>query len=83
MFISENKKPKNLVFYKEGENTQYSSLEELQKNLKGTINKNQIKNITIHWKWKYEINDNENKQDSIDGQAIAKYNFSIYTIGNE
>lgn len=80
-FISKNAKPKNLKFYLKENGEKYNTLEELQKELHGKIDKNQTIRIWIYWQWEYEINQEENKQDTEDGRNIEKYNFEIYTIG--
>ena len=65
--ISKNEKPKNFEF-------------EIEED-KGKLEKNKIKKIRINWKWLYEINEEENIQDTKDGENIDKYNFEICTIG--
>lgn len=82
IFKSQNEKPENLVFYINGENKEFKSLEDLQENLKGEIKAKEEKIIDINWKWKYESSRNGDKQDTEDGIKITKYNFDIYTIGN-
>ena len=65
--ISKNQRPKNFQF-------------EI-KDKKGFLKKDEIKKIRIDWKWAYEINEEENIQDTKDGENIDKYNFEICTIG--
>ena len=65
--LEKNKKPKNFKF-------------EIFEN-KGKLEKGETKNIEIKWKWDYEINEEENKQDTKDGENIEIYNFEICTIG--
>lgn len=65
--LEKNKKPKNLKF-------------EIMEN-KGKLEKGKIKKVEIKWKWDYEINEEENKQDTKDGENIEIHNFEICTIG--
>ena len=78
-FESKNEKPKNLNFNIEGKDKKYSNLEELSKELRGTIQKDTI--ITIQWEWEYEQNEFNNRQDTQDGISLKKYNFTIFVIG--
>ncbi len=80
-FISKNVKPKNLQFYISETGEKYSTLENLQEELKGEIIKNQTIKIRIFWEWKYEVDPKEDEQDTKDGKNIKEYNFEIYTIG--
>lgn len=86
-FISKNNKPKNLKFVAKYENVNISkekdSLEDLENNLVGTLKKDEQKIITINWYWNYEISEEENKQDTYDAENLKKYEFDIYTIGEE
>lgn len=87
-FENETQKPTNLKFVYNG-NT-YDSLEQLQKDLIGTINTNdeeKVKDITIGWNWKYETGSNAQeilKSDMIDtkeAKEIRDYNFDIIVSG--
>ena len=80
-FISLNSKPKNLMFEIEGRNEEYQSLEDLQEDLIGSINENEVKTISINWYWKYDNNSKEDVQDTKDGREIQKYNFEILVSG--
>ena len=80
-FISLNSKPKNLMFEIEGRNEEYQSLEDLQDDLIGSINENEVKTISINWYWKYDNNSKEDVQDTKDGREIQKYNFEILVSG--
>lgn len=80
-FISLNSKPKNLFFEIEGRNEEYQSLEDLQDDLIGSINENEVKTISINWYWKYDNNSKEDVQDTKDGREIQKYNFEILVSG--
>ena len=80
-FKSKNQKPKNLVFKQNGK--EYETLEELGENLKGNLQKDEIRNIVIEWKWEYETNEKQDMQDTKDGEEIKKYNFEIIVKGNE
>jgi len=65
---SKNQKPKNLVYkIKEGE--------------VGSISEGEKKIIHVFWEWKYETSFKENKQDTIDGENLKKYNFEICIFG--
>lgn len=86
---SESEKPLNLKFYINGGKKEYSTLEELQDELVGILEKNIKKVIEIKWEWKYEStiagNSEELRlqdlQDTIDGMKIQKYKFNIYVVG--
>ena len=80
-FASENAKPQNLKFSEGDDGKFYDSLEELGKNLKGTLNSNQEKIIKINWKWEYDVNKRKDIEDTKDGSYIDKYDFKIYVIG--
>lgn len=68
LFIkNKNKAPKNLEFY-------------IQEKT-GTIKKNEIKTIQVIWKWKYEISEEKDIEDTKDGENLEKYNFVIGVIG--
>lgn len=47
----------------------------------GSLEKNKTKKVKVDWEWPYEINEEENIQDTKDGKNIEKYNFEICTIG--
>ncbi len=47
----------------------------------GKIKRNEVKKLEINWEWPYEINEDENKQDTKDGKSIEEYDFEICTIG--
>ena len=51
----------------------------MEKNLQGELLGN--KRISIYWKWEYEGEEEENKQDTKDGQTMIKYQFTIFAIG--
>lgn len=89
-FENETQKPTNLKFVYNG-NT-YNSLEQLQKDLIGTINTNdeeKEKDIIIGWNWKYETGLNAQeilKSDMIDtkeAKEIRDYNFDIIVSGTQ
>ncbi len=50
-------------------------------NKEGSLEKNKVKKVEVNWEWPYEINEEENIQDTKDGKNIEKYNFEICTIG--
>ena len=83
-FLNESEKPQNLVFMYD--DTKYSTIQDLEQDLSGTINaneENKTRTITIDWEWQYETGDNENEiaqNDEIDTQnakQIENYNFDI------
>lgn len=78
-FKSTNEKPENLYFQLEGKDRKYTSLENMEQELKGEFIKN--KRIKIHWKWEYEKDNKQNLQDTKDGELIGQYHFTIYAIG--
>ena len=80
-FKSKNQKPENLVFKQDGK--EYETLEKLGENLKGNLQKGEIKNIVIEWEWKYETNEKQDFQDTKDGKEIREYNFEITAKGSE
>lgn len=80
-FESLNQKPRYLKFNLEGNNREFDTLEELGRELKGSIVKNKTKNIHINWEWKYGDDLIKDIQDTKDGINIQKYNFKIYTYG--
>lgn len=77
----ENNKPKNLKF--ELNNKTYNSMEELAKEIKGTIKENSIQIFKIQWYWKYQDTSTSDDEDTKDGKNIEKYKFKIKVIGNE
>ncbi|MBR3162664.1 MAG: hypothetical protein IKF17_01005 [Clostridia bacterium] len=76
-FDDKSEKPKNLVFNIKDNYNKYSSLQELEKYLQGSINSKDKVNIVIEWSWEYETDNNNNIQDTIDGKNIEKYMFDI------
>ena len=81
-FISKNNKPINLKFEAlENDNLicQANTLEELSNNLKGTVQKNELKIIKIKWCWEYESQGQQDTKDS----KIEKYEFEIHVEGEE
>ena len=75
-FQNEMEKPKNMVFYITKEN-KVKTLEELQKQLKGRVEKDIPKKIIVFWEWKYENGMEENGQDTNDGKRLENYYFDI------
>ena len=57
-------------------------MEDLQEDLIGSINENEVKTISINWYWKYDNNSKEDIQDTKDGREIQKYNFEIFVKGS-
>lgn len=62
-----NEKPKNFIF----------KIQEEQ----GKIEKGETKKVNVTWEWPYEINEEENNQDTKDGTQLKIYNFEICIIG--
>ena len=82
-FKSENEKPSNLQFYTIEEGKRYQTLEELGKTLQGILHENETKIIQVQWEWCYEINQENNKQDTEDAKKLREYNFTIYVQGKD
>lgn len=61
-------KPKNLQFW-------------IEEGQVGKLQKNETKTIRITWEWVYEMNEEENQQDTKDGEMIQNYYFEVYVIG--
>ena len=88
-FLNENNKPTNLKF--KYENKEYSSLQELQSKLVGTINANdetKTKNIKINWIWEYETGRSKQipENDRIDTEEGVKnldYTFDVVVTGTQ
>lgn len=80
-FESKNEKPSNLFFYSTEEEKIYYTLEELGENLTGKLLKNEEKTIPIYWKWKYETDENQDEQDTLEARKIREYHFLIYVQG--
>jgi hypothetical protein len=89
-FQNETTKPANLKFiYNKQE---FSSIEELQNNLSGTIHANdedKTRNLTIDWKWDYETGTteseiaNNDKMDTQNAKDIANYTFNVIVSGTQ
>ncbi len=80
-FNSLNSKPYNLKFQNLETKETVNNLEEL--NLEGTLQKNTLKSIPIHWYWNYENTKEGDIQDTIDSKKIKNYEFSINTVGEQ
>ena len=87
-FLNESEKPQNLIFIYQDE--AYTTIQELEKDLSGTINandENKIRTITINWEWQYETGENENEinqNDQIDtnnAKQLENYTFDINVKG--
>lgn len=78
-----NEKPANLKFKIKGTNNEFSTLQELEKYLKGNIAKQTEKEIVIEWQWAYEIDDTQDIIDTKDGINLSNYNFKIKVYGEE
>lgn len=89
IFESISEKPQNLNFIAL-ENEQVlgcaNTLEELSQYLEGNISKEKRINIKINWYWNYEDEKNSKLsdiQDTKDSKIIKKYQFNIYTLGEQ
>lgn len=89
-FLNESEKPQNLVFTYD--NQEYTTIQDLEKDLSGTINandKNKERTITIDWEWQYETGANENeinqndKIDTDNAKQLDNYTFDIYVTGTQ
>lgn len=89
-FENETTKPTNLKFVYAGQ--EYSSINELQTNLSGTIDANapdKTRTLTIGWKWDYETGStqsemaNNDKIDTQDAKNIANYTFDVVVSGTQ
>lgn len=84
-----NEKPTNMIFSIRGYDKEYSTLQELQRDLHGIIEKRSEKRIIIDWKWNYEsyseqksIEEND-KIDTNEGKNLTSYKFKIIVNGEE
>ena len=75
-FQNEMEKPENMIFYITKEN-KVQTLEELQEQLKGRVETDIPKKITIFWEWEFENGIRENGQDTKDGKNLENYCFDI------
>ena len=89
-FLNESEKPQNLVFIYEDK--QYTTIQDLEKDLSGTINandENKIRTITINWEWQYETGENANEinqndiVDTNNAKQLENYTFDIHVNGTQ
>ena len=89
-FLNESEKPQNLIFTYDDQ--QYTTIQDLEKDLSGTINandENKTRTITINWEWQYETGENENeinqndKIDTNNAKQLENYTFDIYVTGTQ
>lgn len=78
-----SEKPNNLKFKIKGSNNEYSSLQELEKYLKGIALKETEKEIVIEWRWPYEIDEQQDTIDTDNGRNLSNYKFRIKVNGEE
>ncbi len=81
-----NEKPSNLFFKVKGEQKEYKTLQELEKELIGRAKKHSETEIVIEWHWPYEIEadiDNQDIIDTTDGEKLESYKFKINVKGEE
>lgn len=78
-----DEKPYNLKFKIKGSNKEYSSLQELEKYLKGIALKETEKEIIIQWRWPYEIDEIQDTIDTDNGRNLSNYKFRIRVNGEE
>ncbi len=89
-FTNESEKPQNLVFIYQ--DTEYTTIQDLEKDLTGTIDANdedKTRTITINWEWKYETGTNEDEIyqndiiDTQDAKKLENYTFDINVKGTQ
>ena len=89
-FLNESEKPQNLIFTYDDQ--QYTTIQDLEKDLSGTINandENKTRTITIYWEWQYQTGENENEinqNDIIDtnnAKQLENYTFDICVAGTQ
>ena len=89
-FLNESQKPQNLIFIYEDK--PYTTIQDLEKDLSGTINandENKIRNVTINWEWQYETGENANEIDQNDiidtnnAKQLENYTFDIHVKGTQ
>lgn len=89
-FLNESEKPQNLIFTYEDK--QYTTIQDLEEDLSGTINandENKSRTITINWEWQYQTGEDENEinqNDIIDtnnAKQLENYTFDIYVTGTQ
>lgn len=84
-----NDKTSNMIFKIRGKDDEYSTLQELEKNLIGIIKKRSQQEIIIDWQWAYETGENYNtviendKVDTTEGKNLESYKFKILVTGEE
>ena len=49
--------------------------------LTGEILENEEEIVPIYWEWKYETNQEQNKQDTLEAKKMREYHFLIYVQG--
>ena len=80
-FESKSEKPTNLQFYTSENEKSYHSLEELGEDLTGIVLRKEEKTIPVHWKWEYEISEEQDKQDTLEAKKSREYDVLIYVEG--
>ena len=89
-FLNESQKPQNLIFIYEDK--PYTTIQDLEKDLSGTINandENKIRTVTINWEWQYETGENANEIDQNDiidtnnAKQLENYTFDIHVKGTQ
>ena len=89
-FLNESQKPQNLIFIYEDK--PYTTIQDLEKDLSGTINandENKIRTITVNWEWQYETGENANEIDQNDiidtnnAKQLENYTFDIHVKGTQ
>lgn len=82
-------KPTNMNFKIRGSKKSCSTLQELERELRGKLNKNSKEEIVIDWEWKYETGENKNSinendlLDTNEGKNLESYKFKIIVGGEE
>ena len=76
-------KPNNLIYNIKGQTKRYSTLQELENELKGTMKKGTEKEFIIEWEWAYETDNSQDLVDTNDGIKLNNYKFKINVNGEE
>lgn len=69
-------KPQNLLFILDDEI--YYNIEDMQEKLNNILQNKD--NVTINWKWEYDISQEDNIKDTEDGKEAQKYVFEINAL---
>ena len=76
IFTNITKKPKNMQFYLNGKT--YNTLEEMQDEINEVLKEKD--RVTINWEWKYNLNEQDDIEDTQDGENLKEYVFNMDAI---